>query len=255
MAPLKLTPPMEFDSTTQTIDNIAQKYLEQASKTVQHLIPIKTLDDGNCLFNCITSLMPNSNLSAIELRGLSIYFIANLNCDRIEIDYFIAVRTVVELVKNKSYYTNKYAYFTDRFDEVLRRACNNNQFCGLYELAALASVLQCEIQGVYPYIDYRAEMKNVNATYKPIQSSTPIRGRVIIFWTNTTDEVTTRANPNNAGVWSPNHFVPLVRCDANLNELNNNEAISILKVSSNACCETPALIFIFLDSTESNDKK
>jgi hypothetical protein len=58
----------------------------------------------------------------------------------------IVVRTIVELVKNKTEYMNKFAHLIGRFDEALRRACNNKQFCELYELAALASVLSCEIQ-------------------------------------------------------------------------------------------------------------
>ncbi len=71
MTPLELIPPLEFDESKHTIDDVAQKYLEKASKSVQHLIPIKTVGDGNCLFNSIVSLMSDNNLSATELRGLS----------------------------------------------------------------------------------------------------------------------------------------------------------------------------------------
>ncbi len=73
MTPLKLNPVTKFDPSVHTIDITSKKYLEQASKSVQHLLPIKTPDDGNCLFHCITYLMPNSNLTAVELRGLPIY--------------------------------------------------------------------------------------------------------------------------------------------------------------------------------------
>ncbi len=50
---------------------MAQEYLKRASRSVQHLIPIEILDDGNCLFNSIVSLIPDSNISAVELRGPS----------------------------------------------------------------------------------------------------------------------------------------------------------------------------------------
>ena len=63
--------PPEFDEGKHIVDSIAQKYLQQASKNVQHLVPIKSLADGNCLFNSIISLIPDSDLSAVELRGLS----------------------------------------------------------------------------------------------------------------------------------------------------------------------------------------
>ena len=62
--------PREFDERKHIVDSIAQKYLQQASKNVQHLVPIKSLADGNCLFNSIISLVPDSHISAVELRGL-----------------------------------------------------------------------------------------------------------------------------------------------------------------------------------------
>jgi hypothetical protein len=71
MAPLQIIPSIEFDDTKHTVDVVAQEYLKQASKGVQHLIPIKVLADENCLFNSIVALMPDSNISAVELRGLS----------------------------------------------------------------------------------------------------------------------------------------------------------------------------------------
>jgi hypothetical protein len=70
MAPLQIIPSIEFDDTKHTIDVVAQEYLKQASKSVQHLIPIKTFADRNCLFNSIVSLMPDFDVSAVELRGL-----------------------------------------------------------------------------------------------------------------------------------------------------------------------------------------
>ncbi len=118
-----------------------------------------------------------------------------------------------------------------RFDEALRRACDSNQVSTLYELVALASVIQCEIQSVYPYIDYTAGMKIMNPTYKPRPSSTLVNGHVVIFWYSNTDEVTTRLFASNGGVWSSNHFVPLVKHNENLNILDNNQAILSPKVS------------------------
>jgi hypothetical protein len=74
MAPLQLILPRELDERKHIVDSMAQKYLQQASKSVQHLVPIKSVADGNCLFNSIISLLPDSNLSAVELRGLSHLF-------------------------------------------------------------------------------------------------------------------------------------------------------------------------------------
>lgn len=70
--PLQLSLPIEFDERNHTIDIMAQEYLRHASKSVQHLIPLRSLADRNCLFNSIVSLVPDSGISAVELRGMSI---------------------------------------------------------------------------------------------------------------------------------------------------------------------------------------
>ncbi len=54
-------------------------------------------------------------------------------------------------------------------------------------------------------------MKIMNAVYKPIETSVSYNRRVVIFWTNTKDELSTKARPGSGGVWSPNHFVPLIQ--------------------------------------------
>ena len=74
MQSLQIVPSIEFDDTKHTIDVEAQEYLKQASKSVQHLIPVKTLADGNCLFHSIVSIISDSNISAVELRGLPYSF-------------------------------------------------------------------------------------------------------------------------------------------------------------------------------------
>jgi len=109
------------------------------------------------------------------------------------------------------HYIAQYTNLIGPFDEALRRTCNNNSFSELYELAALASALRCEVQSVYPYIDYRAEMKIMNAVYKPMDTSVPNNGRLIIFWTSTKDEIITKSRPGSGGIWSPNHCVPLIQ--------------------------------------------
>lgn len=133
------------------------------------------------------------------------------------------------MVKNRTYYITQYSRFVGPLNEVLRRTCINNSFCELYELVALANVLQCEIQSVYPYIDYRAEMKIMNAIYKPILPFISNKKRAVIFWTNNQDELTVKARPGCGGIWSPNHFVPLVQ------ENRNNTIITVEKeiVTSN----------------------
>lgn len=130
------------------------------------------------------------------------------------------MRTVVELVKNKNYYVDQCSRLVGPFETALQRVCNNNRFCELYEIVALANVLQCGIQSVYPYIDYRAEMKIMNATFNPVTASVSNTKRIVIFWTNTQAEHVVRARPDCGGIWSPNHFVPLI--SANKSQKGNS---------------------------------
>jgi hypothetical protein len=114
-------------------------------------------------------------------------------------------------------------------NEVLRQTCKNGNYCELYELVALTNVLNCDVQSVYPYIDYRAEMKIMNALYKPLDTSTPVNGRLLIFWTSTQDELSTRNRPGNGGLWSPNHFVPLVQPYSPDQTVSNNQKSFLIK--------------------------
>ena len=213
LSPLQLSLPMEFDERKHRVDSLAQKYLEQASKSVQNLIPLQSFGNGNCLFNSVVSLVPDSEVSAVELRGLLARFISKkyIHDELIMFKYLISVRTIVELSKNRTHYIAQFANTIGPLDEALRRICNDYNFSELYELAALANVLGCDVQSVYPYIDYRAEMKIMNAVYKPMNISASNKTKLIIFWTSSQDELSTRNRPDSGGIWSPNHFVPLVQ--------------------------------------------
>ena len=112
-------------------------------------------------------------------------------------------------------------------------------FCELYELVALANILQCDIQSVYPYIDYRAEMRIMNAVYKPTDTSVPSNGRIIIFWSSTEDEISTRARPGNCGIWNPNHFVPLVRQSSGVRIRSKERVSSTSEVKCKTICIEP----------------
>lgn len=142
-----------------------------------------------------------------------------------KINIIISVRTVVELVQNKGYYVDQFTRLVGPFDKALQRVCNNNTFCELYEIVALTNVLRCEIQSVYPYIDYRAELKVMNTIYKPMLQSLSIK-RVLIFWTNTKDERLVRSRPGFSGTWSPNHFVPLISANS-LNRINTIDEVIV----------------------------
>ncbi|CAF1021920.1 unnamed protein product [Didymodactylos carnosus] len=104
--------------------------------------------------------------------------------------------------------------------------------------------MQCEIHSIYPYIDYRAEMKIMNSPYKPVLASIPVRDRVFIFWTNTIDELSAKACPRSGDVWSPNHFVPLVQPQQRFQTSPTQEISSILESPRKATTKNNQATFV-----------
>ena len=128
------------------------------------------------------------------------------------------------------HYIAQYTNLIGPFDEAPRRTCNNNSFSELYELAALASAIRYTIQSVYPYIDYRAEMKIMDAVYKPMDTFTSTHERLIIFRTSSEDELSTKRRPGSGGVSSPDHFVPLIHQCRSHRTASNERAHVALEV-------------------------
>jgi hypothetical protein len=141
------------------------------------------------------------------------------------------VRTVVELVQNEHQYTNRFAHSIGTFDEAIRNISRNFSFSELHEIGALSNVLKCKIRSIYPRIQYHSGLDVINNTFDVTQSDSLI-ATIYIFWTHTRSEI--QARRNNAGNWSPNHFVPLLlpstksRPQADLSLLNIYPHVSLL---------------------------
>ncbi|CAF5160737.1 unnamed protein product, partial [Rotaria magnacalcarata] len=63
------------------------------------------------------------------------------------------------------------------------------------------------MQSVYPTIDYRSDLNIMNNTFEHAQYSIASK-TICLFWTHSESGI--EARRNNAGNWSPNHFVPLL---------------------------------------------
>ena len=127
---------------------------------------------------------------------------------------------MIELIKSEVSYANQFAHIIGPLDEMIKYIARNRSFSELYEIAALTNVLRCNIQSVYPRIDYRSELEIMNHTFQctSYNESLPT---VLIFWTNTQSELNARRN--NGGHWTPNHFVPLL-CSMNYSENENGSS-------------------------------
>ncbi|CAF1021874.1 unnamed protein product, partial [Rotaria magnacalcarata] len=182
---IQFTPVSHFDPRVHKVDQEAKLYLQQASLDVQNMVPIQTTADGNCLYDSIRCLSGGTALTLSELR----------------------VRTLMELVKNETFYQNRFAHIAGPVDEAIKSMARIFSFSELYEIVALGNVLKCNIRSIYPVIDYRPDLNIMNNTFEHAQYSIASK-TICIFWTHTKSEIDARQS--NAGNWSPNHFVPLL---------------------------------------------
>ena len=117
------------------------------------------------------------------------------------------VRTLIELVKNEIFYSNRFEYIVGPLNEAIKNISRNFSFSELYEIVGLSNVLKCNIRSIYPRIQYRTDLDIMNSTFEHAQGSFS-SSTICIFWTHTQSEI--YARNNNAGNWTPNHFVPLL---------------------------------------------
>ncbi|CAF4206782.1 unnamed protein product, partial [Rotaria magnacalcarata] len=185
LTPINFTNITHFDPRVHKIDQKAKLYLRKAPLNVQNMVPIEVMADGNCLYNSIICLSGNAFLTHSELR----------------------VRTILELIKNEVFYNNSYSHILGPLNEGIKNITHNFSFSELYELVGLKNVLKCNIRSIYPNIDYRQDLNIMNSTFEYAQSNLP-SNTIFIFWTHTLNEI--GARNNNAGNWTPNHFVPLI---------------------------------------------
>jgi hypothetical protein len=134
----------------------------------------------------------------------------------------------MELITNENYYQTTYSQYVGSTDMAIKAICKNYMFYGLYEIAALCNVLQCNIRSVYPNIDFHHHMAILDNLFTPI-SPVSSHCNIAILWSNTLNERDARETNN--GTWESNHFVPLMSPPIR-NEFNNaSQSASLVRVS------------------------
>ncbi|CAF1289231.1 unnamed protein product [Adineta steineri] len=119
----------------------------------------------------------------------------------------LRVRTLIELVKNDTFYHNRFSHIVGSLLDAIKTIAHDGSYSELYEIAALSNVLKCNIQSVYPKIQYGSHLSIMNSIFQCNQYSSTTN-TIFIFWSNTKSEIYARSG--NAGNWTPNHFVPLL---------------------------------------------
>ena len=214
------------------------EYVGKAANDVRHLVPVEVAADGNCLYHSIVLLMDTTVVTASELRGMTIRF---WSMEFLSLSRNVSVRTVIELVKNENFYAREYSQFVGPVQNALQTACKNYNYSELCEIAALCTLLQCNIRSVYPNIDFRDDMMIVNRIFTPVPP-THANYQITILWSHANKESNARALNN--GAWSPNHFVPLLSRVEHSQESNRrNQSAPTAKVSFSLLWTSTSVIF------------
>jgi hypothetical protein len=195
------------------------------------LIPVQTGADGNCLPRCGSLFAFKHENGHREIR----------------------TRIITELVLNEHLYLSNdylmrgtslnknllhiYAMFSDLYipgiqltDAVIARMyeaevlkCTKlNAYMGIWQIFALANVLQCPIMSCYPEF-INSEVRN--CLHRLVFPSHTSKASAIahILWTSTRLDMT----PQN---WIPNHFVPLVEIDKSLKTISDENTTAEIDV-------------------------
>ena len=151
-------------------------------------LPVVVSGDGNCLFNSISVSLYGSEKYATEIRA----------------------RTCVEMVNHSRMYDDLFPYYLkllslDYVDDCLA-AANNGSFSSARTIAAVSSALGTEIGSVYPPINGLIDRKFpcLNTTFAPFGADpTHLHPLINVLWT--------RCGDHAGSIWTPNHFVPLIK--------------------------------------------
>jgi hypothetical protein len=152
-------------------------------------------------------------------------------------------------MKNENYYQTMYSQYVGLIDIAIKTICKNHTFSELYEIAALCNVLQCNIRSVYPKIDFHHYMALWDSVFTP---TAPVIANynIAILWSHVLNENEARATNN--GIWSPNHFVPLLSPDNQNESDDSNRSTSINKVSYSLANNKIYEFEFSLDSSKEN---
>ena len=156
-------------------------------------------------------------------------------------------------MKNENFYAREYSQFVGPVQNALQTACKNYNYSELLEIVALSTMLQCDIRSVYPNIDFRDDMMIVNRIFTPVPP-THANYQITILWSHVNREINARASNN--GVWSPNHFVPLLSRPERSQESDHRNQSARAATVSFLCSEREwHSLSNHLDSREENTQK
>lgn len=195
----------------KSVDEDAQELMPDGIPG-EHKFPVEILPDGNCLPRCGSVLCFASEEHHREIR-LRITMDLIINRELYLNDEYLSrglppgqsIRAV-NIAQFSEFYmgdnTNEGVMYV--YDQEVTHAMRCGTFMGLWQLFALANVLQTVIYSVYPNRGNPSIQKDLNRVILPKStSSSSGPTSVFIMWTSTRKDMF-------RGHWIPNHFVVLL---------------------------------------------
>ena len=220
--PLDITNVSKIPMPPRMTDTTAMMLLAKED-IKEDIRPIKTLGDGNCLFNGASLELCNSNVLLAELRlrtALELLLHADFYGDHPLVTTLdLRTRSGAKWSKEGIYDTVIFSndaskiLATKGFQTTLREeicaTLHDGRFSGILQIMGLASATGCEIKMVYP--DKRHSLFSMlNAIYQPRSGGSPTP-RMTTMWTNTSGW------PDRTKEFKVNHFVVMMRVDSQNN--------------------------------------
>jgi hypothetical protein len=202
---LKIRTDLSVRGLGSKVDVRTQRLLPQ--DTPRELVPTEIMADGDCLPHCGSLLLFGSQMYSTEVR-LRIAIELILHEDLYLDDKFLSRGhegvTAVKMATFSDEYIHGQAFsVVEIYRREITSILQEGVFCGVWQLAALASVLSVPIMSVYPEKGSQVVRRDLHRVFLPRDSCDTKADCVHIAWTSTRDDMNDRW-------WNPNHFVVLV---------------------------------------------
>ena len=209
---LKMRASLKIDLNGNTLnfelDKTSDTLLKQIHYQHKGHFPINTLGDGNCLFNATSIAIVGNESLSLELRA----------------------RASLELIRNFDHYERLYnsnpdvQLHSDTLQETLLSIIQIGGYVGYWAMAALSSVLNCEFRSVFPPVNGPQDRHHelLTTTICPLDYSTTkkkLNPPIKLLWTHTHHTTCPCTTEGNQQIWTPNHFVPLIKGVAPVTQL------------------------------------
>jgi len=176
--------PTMVSPTYYIVDYVSSCFLQQCNITGVGT-PVSVTANGNCLFNSLSVSLYDTEQYATELR----------------------VRTCVQLCLNANLYVNRpcssdILSVSPTYQEACLHSAQNYESASTWAIMAASDVLCMNINCVYPPCNGSSDFvqATLNTCFSP--SNVWPNGTLTIMWTSMALFT--------GGIWTPNHFVPLL---------------------------------------------